>query len=72
VWADWTEPYITLQPSYEAAQLGVFGRMFLNGHIYRCGCGLARDLVRRRVAGVAGRALNVLNDFCLCSVGTGT
>eukprot|EP00967_Tisochrysis_lutea_P003069 scaffold3705_cov21-Tisochrysis_lutea.AAC.1 len=28
------EPYITLQPSYEAAQLGVFGRMFLNGHIY--------------------------------------
>jgi isoleucyl-tRNA synthetase len=29
------EPYITLQPSYEAAQLGVFGRMFLNGHIYR-------------------------------------
>jgi len=35
IWADWMEPYITLQPSYEAAQLGVFGRMFLNGHIYR-------------------------------------
>ncbi len=36
VWADWSAPYVTLQPSYEAAQLGVFGRMFLNGHVYRC------------------------------------
>ena len=35
VWADWEEPYLTLQPEYEAAQLGVFGAMFLNGHIYR-------------------------------------
>ena len=35
VWADWQSPYVTLQPNYEAAQLGVFGRMFLNGHIYR-------------------------------------
>ncbi|MEW5311897.1 MAG: hypothetical protein WDW38_003574 [Sanguina aurantia] len=35
VWADWSAPYITLQPSYEAAQLGVFGKMYLNGHIYR-------------------------------------
>jgi isoleucyl-tRNA synthetase len=35
IWADWLQPYITLQPHYEAAQLGVFGRMFLNGHIYR-------------------------------------
>ena len=34
-WADWDAPYMTLQRSYEAAQLGVFGRMFLNGHIYR-------------------------------------
>jgi valyl-tRNA synthetase len=36
VWADWGSPYITLQPEYEAAQLRVFGKMFLNGHIYRC------------------------------------
>jgi isoleucyl-tRNA synthetase len=35
VWADWGSPYITLQPEYEAAQLRVFGKMFLNGHIYR-------------------------------------
>ena len=35
VWGDWDAPYATLQPSYEAAQLGVFGAMFLNGHIYR-------------------------------------
>uniref|UniRef100_A0A383VPL4 isoleucine--tRNA ligase n=1 Tax=Tetradesmus obliquus TaxID=3088 RepID=A0A383VPL4_TETOB len=35
VWADWAAPYITLQPEYEAAQLRVFGKMFLNGHIYR-------------------------------------
>ncbi len=35
VWGDWAEPYLTLQPSYEAAQVGVFGQMFLNGHIYR-------------------------------------
>mmetsp|Transcript_10182 Transcript_10182/g.33516 ORF Transcript_10182/g.33516 Transcript_10182/m.33516 type:complete len:1021 (+) Transcript_10182:19-3081(+) len=35
VWADWSAPYLTLQPEYEAAQLGVFGAMFLQGHIYR-------------------------------------
>ncbi|KAJ9521979.1 hypothetical protein QJQ45_024859, partial [Haematococcus lacustris] len=35
IWGDWSAPYITLQPGYEAAQLSVFGRMFLNGHIYR-------------------------------------
>ena len=35
VWADWEEPYLTLLPEYEAAQLEVFGEMFLNGHIYR-------------------------------------
>ncbi|GLC44547.1 hypothetical protein PLESTM_001611900 [Pleodorina starrii] len=35
VWADWSAPYVTLDPSYEAAQLRVFGKMFLNGHIYR-------------------------------------
>lgn len=35
VWADWDEPYLTLTPAYEAAQVGVFGDMFLAGHIYR-------------------------------------
>ncbi|GAB0490712.1 hypothetical protein MMPV_001949 [Pyropia vietnamensis] len=35
VWADWEEPYLTLTPAYEAAQVGVFGDMFLAGHIYR-------------------------------------
>eukprot|EP00775_Hariotina_reticulata_P010199 gene10199-10360_t len=35
IWADWESPYVTLQPEYEAAQLKVFGAMFLNGHIYR-------------------------------------
>jgi len=35
VWGDWENPYMTLQPEYEAAQLGVFGKMVANGHIYR-------------------------------------
>lgn len=35
VWGDWAAPYVTLAPAYEAAQLRVFGQMFLNGHIYR-------------------------------------
>ena len=35
VWGDWEEPYLTLQPKYEAAQIEVFGEMFLKGHIYR-------------------------------------
>ena len=35
VWGDWATPYVTLQPEYEAAQLAVFGKMLLNGHIYR-------------------------------------
>lgn len=35
VWGDWEAPYLTLNPAYEAAQLSVFGRMVLNGHIYR-------------------------------------
>lgn len=35
MWADWGSPYVTLDPQYEAAQLRVFGRMVLNGHIYR-------------------------------------
>jgi isoleucyl-tRNA synthetase len=35
VWADWDHPYVTLDPAYEAAQIGVFGKMFLKGFIYR-------------------------------------
>jgi isoleucyl-tRNA synthetase len=35
VWADWDNPYATLNPAYEAAQIGVFGQMFLKGYIYR-------------------------------------
>ena len=34
-WADWEDPYLTLLPEYEAAQMEVFGKMFLNGHVYR-------------------------------------
>jgi isoleucyl-tRNA synthetase len=35
VWGDWEDPYLTLQPQYEAAQIRVFGEMVRNGHIYR-------------------------------------
>ena len=35
VWGDWSHPYMTLQPEYEAAQLDVFGEMVLKGYIYR-------------------------------------
>lgn len=35
IWADWDQPYLTLQKEYEAAQIGVFGAMALAGHIYR-------------------------------------
>jgi isoleucyl-tRNA synthetase len=35
VWGDWKNPYLTLTPEYEAAQIGVFGKMALNGYIYR-------------------------------------
>ena len=35
VWGEWDTPYLTLQPEYEAAQVGVFGKMALSGHIYR-------------------------------------
>ncbi|WP_072621775.1 isoleucine--tRNA ligase [Spirulina major] len=35
VWGDWENPYLTLKPEYEAAQIGVFGKMALNGYIYR-------------------------------------
>jgi len=32
---DWEKPYITLEPSYEAAQIRVFGKMAEKGYIYR-------------------------------------
>ncbi|MGC1395310.1 MAG: class I tRNA ligase family protein, partial [Coleofasciculaceae cyanobacterium] len=35
IWGDWSHPYLTMQPEYEAAQLGVFGQMVLKGYIYR-------------------------------------
>ena len=35
VWGEWDNPYLTLKPEYEAAQIGVFGKMALNGYIYR-------------------------------------
>jgi len=35
IWGDWENPYLTLKKSYESAQIGVFGKMFLNGYIYR-------------------------------------
>ena len=35
IWADWDDSYVTMRPFYEAAQLRVFGRMVLNGHVYR-------------------------------------
>ncbi|QMS91303.1 isoleucine--tRNA ligase [Nostoc edaphicum CCNP1411] len=35
IWGDWEHPYLTLKPEYEAAQIGVFGQMFLKGYIYR-------------------------------------
>jgi len=35
IWGDWERPYLTLNKGYEAAQIGVFGRMALAGHIYR-------------------------------------
>ncbi|MEB3306816.1 MAG: isoleucine--tRNA ligase [Cyanobacteriota bacterium] len=35
IWGDWQAPYLTLNRTYEAAQIGVFGAMVLAGHIYR-------------------------------------
>lgn len=35
VWADWSNPYLTLMPDYEASQIEVFGQMVLKGYIYR-------------------------------------
>ncbi|GAB4212041.1 MAG: isoleucine--tRNA ligase [Synechococcales cyanobacterium] len=35
VWGSWNQPYMTLKPEYEAAQIEVFGQMALKGYIYR-------------------------------------
>jgi isoleucyl-tRNA synthetase len=35
VWGDYKNRYQTLDPEYEAKQLEVFGKMFMEGHIYR-------------------------------------
>ncbi|MGB2926851.1 MAG: class I tRNA ligase family protein, partial [Limnothrix sp.] len=35
VWGDWENPYLTMTPDYEAAQIEVFGEMALKGYIYR-------------------------------------
>lgn len=35
IFGDFENPYLTLQPSYEAAQIGVFGEMFQQGYIFR-------------------------------------
>jgi len=32
---DWEHPYVTLDPHYEAAQIGVFGEMAKKGYIYK-------------------------------------
>ena len=35
VLGDWEKPYITLKPEYEARQIGVFGKMYQQGYIYK-------------------------------------
>ena len=35
VLGDWENPYITLKPEYEARQIGVFGKMYQQGYIYK-------------------------------------
>ena len=35
IWGDYDHAYYTLKPQYEAAQIGVFGEMALQGYIYR-------------------------------------
>ena len=35
VWGNFAQPYLTLLPEYEAAQIRVFGKMVAGGHIYR-------------------------------------
>ncbi|PRX25085.1 isoleucyl-tRNA synthetase [Orenia metallireducens] len=35
VWGDWDNPYVTLNPKYEAKQIDVFGQMALKGLLYQ-------------------------------------
>ena len=35
VWGDWSNPYLTLTPAYEAKQIEVFGQMAAKGYIYK-------------------------------------
>lgn len=35
VWADWDKPYLTMNPEYEAAQMGLFGKMYEAGYVFR-------------------------------------
>ena len=35
IWGEWDNPYLTVAPEYEAAQIEVFGQMFFQNHIYR-------------------------------------
>ena len=35
VLGEWDNPYITLDPAYEAAQIGIFGKMADKGYIYK-------------------------------------
>lgn len=35
VWGDWDQPYLTLDPYYEARQIEIFGEMAKRGHIYK-------------------------------------
>lgn len=35
VWGDWQNPYITLKPEFEAAQIRVFGKMAAQGYLYK-------------------------------------
>ena len=32
---DWENPYLTLNPEYEAKQLEVFGELYENGYIFK-------------------------------------
>jgi len=35
VWGRWEDPYLTLKPEYEAAQIRLFGKMAEKGYIYK-------------------------------------
>lgn len=35
VWGDWENPYLTLNPEYEARQIEIFGEMMKKGYVYK-------------------------------------